>query len=121
MSPTVTAGPAAVSRTRDRPTGRALADVPPSRDFDDLGKRRRAPTLLVSQAREGASAHSTLCYVVPVGAMELCASEGVQILGGAGYIRGTACERIYRETKVMAIGGGATEIMKDLAAKQLGI
>ena len=52
--------------------------------------------------------------------MELCAKEAVQILGGAGYLRGTKCERIYRETKVMAIGGGAEEIMKDLAAKQLG-
>lgn len=53
--------------------------------------------------------------------MEFCAKEAVQILGGAGYIRGAKCERIYRETKVIAIGGGAEEIMKDLAARQLGI
>ena len=52
--------------------------------------------------------------------VELCAKEGVQILGGAGYIRGVACERIYRETKVLSIGGGAEEIMKELAARQLG-
>ena len=52
--------------------------------------------------------------------MELCAKEAVQILGGAGYIRGAKCERIFRETKVIAIGGGAEEIMKDLAARQLG-
>lgn len=52
--------------------------------------------------------------------LELCAKEGVQILGGAGYIRGAKVERIYRETKVLAIGGGAEEIMKELAAKQLG-
>jgi acyl-CoA dehydrogenase len=51
--------------------------------------------------------------------MELCAKEAVQILGGAGYIRGAKCERIYRETKVIAIGGGAEEIMKELAARQL--
>ena len=30
-------------------------------------------------------------------------------------------ERIYREVKVMMIGGGSEEIMKDLAARQLGI
>ncbi|MDC0674735.1 acyl-CoA dehydrogenase family protein [Nannocystis radixulma] len=52
--------------------------------------------------------------------VEFCAKEGVQIFGGAGYLRGAKVERIYRETKVLAIGGGAEEIMKDLAAKQLG-
>jgi len=52
--------------------------------------------------------------------VEHCASAGVQILGGAGYMRGTRVERIFRETKVLAIGGGAEEIMKDLAARQLG-
>lgn len=52
--------------------------------------------------------------------MEHCAKEAVQILGGGGYLRGVKSERIYRETKVLAIGGGAEEIMKDLAARQLG-
>ncbi len=54
------------------------------------------------------------------GAMEFCANEAMQILGGAGYMRGGKVERIYRETKVMAIGGGSAEIMKDLASRQLG-
>jgi acyl-CoA dehydrogenase len=53
--------------------------------------------------------------------MQHCADQAVQVLGGMGYMRGTACERIYREAKVMMIGGGATEIMKELAARQLGI
>jgi len=52
--------------------------------------------------------------------MAHCAGEGVQIFGGAGYMRGARVERIFRETKVLAIGGGAEEIMKDLAARQLG-
>jgi len=52
--------------------------------------------------------------------MEFCANEAMQILGGAGYMRGGKVERIYRETKVMAIGGGSAEIMKDLAGRQLG-
>ena len=52
--------------------------------------------------------------------VEHCAREAVQILGGAGYMRGVRVERIFRETKVLAIGGGAEEIMKDLAARQLG-
>ncbi len=54
-------------------------------------------------------------------AMQFCADQAVQILGGMGFMRGTRCERIYREVKVMMIGGGAEEIMKELAARQLGI
>ena len=54
-------------------------------------------------------------------AMEFCANEAMQILGGAGYLRGGKVERIYRETKVMAIGGGSAEIMKDLAARQMAL
>lgn len=49
-----------------------------------------------------------------------CASEAVQIHGGTGFMRGTKVERIYREVKVNAIGGGAEEVMKDLAARQMG-
>jgi hypothetical protein len=47
--------------------------------------------------------------------------QAVQILGGMGFMRGTVSERIYREVKVMMIGGGAEEIMKELAAKQTGL
>ncbi|MGZ5155798.1 MAG: acyl-CoA dehydrogenase family protein [Caldimonas sp.] len=54
-------------------------------------------------------------------AMQFCADQAVQILGGMGYMRGSKCERIYREVKVMMIGGGAEEIMKELAARQLGV
>ena len=53
--------------------------------------------------------------------MQFCADQAVQILGGMGYMRGTVSERIYREVKVMMIGGGAEDIMKDLAARQWGI
>lgn len=52
--------------------------------------------------------------------LERVAGEAVQIFGGAGYLRGAKVERIFRETKVLSIGGGASEVMKDLAAKQLG-
>jgi acyl-CoA dehydrogenase len=53
--------------------------------------------------------------------MAFCASEAVQIFGGAGYMRGVKVERIYREVKVNAIGGGTEEIMKDLASRQMGL
>ena len=53
--------------------------------------------------------------------LESIASEAMQILGGAGYLRGNPVERIYREVKVMSIGGGSKEIMKDLTVKQMGL
>ncbi len=54
-------------------------------------------------------------------AMEFCAREALQILGGMGYMRGSRAERIYREVRVNAIGGGSEEIMRDLAARQYGV
>lgn len=51
--------------------------------------------------------------------LQFCADAAVQTLGGMGYMRGTRAERVYREVKVNMIGGGAEEIMKDLAARQL--
>ncbi len=53
--------------------------------------------------------------------MEFCAREAMQILGGIGYMRECRTERIYREVRVMAIGGGSEEIMRDLASKQFGL
>ena len=53
--------------------------------------------------------------------LEHVAGEAVQILGGAGFVRGCRIERIFRETKVLSIGGGASEVLADLAARQLGL
>ncbi|MDZ7674763.1 MAG: acyl-CoA dehydrogenase family protein [Acidimicrobiales bacterium] len=61
-----------------------------------------------------AKVNATLCF-------EFCAREAAQILGGASYLRGDTVERLYREVRVQAIGGGSEEIMRDLAARQLGL
>lgn len=66
-------------------------------------------------------ARIALAKVQATQAMQFCADAAVQILGGMGFMRGTTCERLYREVKVMMIGGGSEEIMKDLAARQLGV
>ncbi|MES2151310.1 MAG: acyl-CoA dehydrogenase family protein [Pseudomonadota bacterium] len=52
--------------------------------------------------------------------LQICADHAVQILGGMGFMRGTKSERIYRDVKVYMIGGGAEEVLNDLAARQLG-
>jgi acyl-CoA dehydrogenase len=53
--------------------------------------------------------------------MRDCADTALQILGGAGFMRGSRIERSYRDAKVYMIGGGAEEVMNDLAARQLGL
>ena len=81
---------------------------------------------LAWRLREGVGDHNELvartcmAKVLSTQAMQYCADQALQILGGMGYMRGTRSERIYREVKVMMIGGGSEEIMKDLSARQLG-
>ncbi|MFI4929551.1 MAG: acyl-CoA dehydrogenase family protein [Burkholderiales bacterium] len=41
-----------------------------------------------------------------------------QFHGGMGYMRDTAIERLWRDARILAIGGGATEVMLDEAAKR---
>ena len=41
-----------------------------------------------------------------------------QFHGGMGYMQGTAIERLWRDARILAIGGGATEVMLDEAAKR---
>jgi acyl-CoA dehydrogenase len=41
-----------------------------------------------------------------------------QLHGGMGYMRGMAIERLWRDARILAIGGGATEVMLDEAAKR---
>lgn len=41
-----------------------------------------------------------------------------QFHGGMGYMRETPVERLWRDARILAIGGGATEVMLDEAAKR---
>lgn len=41
-----------------------------------------------------------------------------QFHGGMGYMRGTPIERLWRDARILAVGGGATEVMLDEAAKR---
>lgn len=95
--------------------------------FAEMVRRVHAGSALLDncawQVQNGRApvAELSLLKVDATRCMEFCAREAMQILGGAGFIRGHRVERIYREVRVMAIGGGSEEIMLDLAARQLGL
>jgi acyl-CoA dehydrogenase len=55
-----------------------------------------------------------------VDAATYAVEEAVQLHGGTGYMRGTEVERHYRDARILGIGGGANEVLDDLAAKLLG-
>jgi acyl-CoA dehydrogenase len=66
-------------------------------------------------------AQAALAKNTAVAAAEQVAYQAVQLFGGMGYMRGTEVERHYRDVRILAIGGGATEIMAELAAARLGL
>lgn len=47
--------------------------------------------------------------------------RAVQLLGGMGYVGDGEVERHYRDARILGIGGGADEVMADLAARLLGL
>ena len=119
----------ALAWARERKTfGKRLADHQVIRHkFAEMARQILATQAWLDQcavrvaAGETPVADLSLLKVQATLTMEFCAREAMQVLGGAGYMRGGRVERIYREVRVNAIGGGSEEIMRDLAARQLGI
>ena len=46
--------------------------------------------------------------------------RAVQLFGGTGYMHGTEVERHYRDARLLPIGGGADEVLRDLTARLMG-
>jgi acyl-CoA dehydrogenase len=55
-----------------------------------------------------------------VAACDFVVDRAVQLHGGFGYLRDAEVERHYRDSRILGIGGGATEVMNDLIAKAYG-
>jgi acyl-CoA dehydrogenase len=45
--------------------------------------------------------------------------DAIQIFGGNGFMKEYSVERIYRDARVLSIGGGTSEIQKNIIAKKL--
>jgi len=91
----------------------------------DMARRIGATQAWVDQCawaeREGKGqpADFAMLKVQATEMLERVARDAAQVLGGASYLQGSKVERIYREVRVNAIGGGSEEIMLDLAGRQL--
>ncbi|MDX6273984.1 MAG: acyl-CoA dehydrogenase [Frankiales bacterium] len=72
-------------------------------------------------AGEEVVAEAALAKNTAVEACDKVVYDAVQLHGGLGYMRGTEVEMHARDARILGIGGGATEVMTDLAAKRLGI
>jgi len=119
----------ALAYARDRKTfGKRLADHQVIRHkLVEMARHVNASQALLEMLawrldqKQDPVAEICLAKVQATLAFEFCAREAAQILGGASYLRGQIVERLYREVRVQAIGGGSEEIMRDLAARQMRI
>lgn len=91
----------------------------------DMARRIGATQAWVDQCAwaesegKGQPADFAMLKVQATEMLERVARDAAQVLGGASYLQGSKVERIYREVRVNAIGGGSEEIMLDLAGRQL--
>jgi len=72
---------------------------------------------LHSQGKDIHFEATTLKYMGTTMVMELV-DRAVQVHGGNGYMREYFVEKLYRDTRLFSIGGGTSEIIKLIIAKE---
>ncbi|MFC0101224.1 acyl-CoA dehydrogenase family protein [Micromonospora marina] len=58
---------------------------------------------------------------VAVATCDWVVDAALQLHGGFGYMRDAEVERHYRDSRLLGIGGGTTEIMNEIIAKGMGL
>ena len=66
----------------------------------------------INQVKEISMAKNFACSV-----SDRVTYDAVQLFGGYGFMRGFLVERLYRDNRILSIGGGTTEIMKEIISK----
>ena len=118
----------AVAYARERQAfGKPLAGFQVTRHkLADMAARLAAARALTSEVAvrflRGACPPS-LAAMAKNTASDMCSfvcDAAVQIHGGAGYLRGTVVERLFRDARLYPIGAGTREIMNEIIAKAEG-
>jgi alkylation response protein AidB-like acyl-CoA dehydrogenase len=73
-----------------------------------------------TQGKEAVKETSMSKYFCAEVAKKICL-QGVQILGGYGFTMEYDAQRFLRDVLVLSIGGGTTQIQKNIIGKQLGL
>jgi alkylation response protein AidB-like acyl-CoA dehydrogenase len=90
-------------------------------DMQMLTEQARLVTFHAAEmldAGEDAVLETSIAKVVATENNYRVADMGVQIMGGAGYVAGDM-QRLFREARVGPIGGGSSEIMRNVIAKRM--
>jgi acyl-CoA dehydrogenase len=66
----------------------------------------------VDQVKEVSMAKNFACDV-----SDKVTYDAVQLFGGYGYMRGYTVERLYRDNRILSIGGGTREIMNEIISR----
>ena len=66
----------------------------------------------VNQVKEVSMAKNFACTV-----SDKVTFDATQIFGGYGFMKGYMVERLYRDNRVLSIGGGTQEVMKEIISK----
>ncbi|HVO24946.1 MAG TPA: acyl-CoA dehydrogenase family protein [Candidatus Margulisiibacteriota bacterium] len=70
---------------------------------------------------EDATLDISMAKVFTTSVQQYVATTCVQLFGGAGYIYENPAARAFVDSRLVSIGGGADEVMKQVVAKMLGI
>jgi acyl-CoA dehydrogenase len=66
----------------------------------------------INQVKEVSMAKNFACSV-----SDNVTFDATQIFGGYGFMRGYLVERLYRDNRILSIGGGTSEIMREIISK----
>ena len=85
----------------------------------EAAKRLTYHAVELFDAKENPVKEISMAKLVAGDLAQKVAYDCQQFHGGMGYVRESAIERLWRDARILAIGGGATEVMLEEVAKRL--
>ncbi len=107
-----------------RPIGRFQAVQHKLADMDTAIQAARLLTLKAAWLADQGKPHIKEASQAKLFATEACThitEQALQIHGAYGYMMESPVQRFYRDTKVLEIGEGTSEILRNIIARQLGL